>query len=331
MKRFVLLFAGAAMYIAGNNYAAYAAAAPCTSLTQTLVYGDAGSQVLALQNYLYAIGFMSALPNGHFGPSTRAAVKQFQSTHGINAIGTAGPLTRAAITKASCSYSLSSTSSTPTQPIASTTPPQTISPVSSSLVTAPRAGETLTIGKTYSIAWTGSANSMGYTILLENTGGVGAGYIAMGTFPDNTFVWKIGTILSSNTAIAPGTYRIRITDTIRGPQSIDRVSDPFIVSATPVSIRTVFPSTVPADNNTSVVLYGSGFTSGTAVYFDGLIGSSAAQVTYASPDGRVLIFTVPTSISTGRHTFQAISQYTSSATTTISETAFITITPPVNN
>ncbi|MCL5012167.1 MAG: peptidoglycan-binding protein [Patescibacteria group bacterium] len=329
MNRFFIVVIGVVVYMGISSPLALAATGSCTSLTQMLVYGDNGPQVLALQNYLYAIGYMSATPNGHFGPATLAAVKQFQSAHQISAIGTVGPLTRAAIERVSCiASSQNNLPSTTPPPTTNTTP--TPPTTSTSLITAPRLGEILTTGKTYTVTWTGTSNGMGYTILLEGPNGVGAGYVAVGAFPNLSFTWKIGTVLSSNTPVAPGTYRLRIIDTIRGAQSVDRVSDSFTIAAAPLTINTVFPSTVPADDNTSVVLYGSGFTPGTSIYFDGLTYSTA-HVSYASPDGRVLVFTVPSSISVGRHTFQAQATYTSSATTTTSGTAFMTITPPTSN
>ena len=65
--------------------------------TSFLEYGNNGDEVMALQLYLKALGFLSATPNGHFGPATQAAVKAFQAKHGISAVGYVGPATRAAL------------------------------------------------------------------------------------------------------------------------------------------------------------------------------------------------------------------------------------------
>lgn len=65
--------------------------------TSFLEYGNNGDEVMALQLYLKALGFLSATPNGHFGPATQAAVKAFQAKHGVSAVGYVGPATRAAL------------------------------------------------------------------------------------------------------------------------------------------------------------------------------------------------------------------------------------------
>jgi hypothetical protein len=65
--------------------------------TSFLEYGDNNTEVLALQLYLSATGYMTATPNGNFGPATEAAVKAFQAKHGIEAVGYVGPATRAAL------------------------------------------------------------------------------------------------------------------------------------------------------------------------------------------------------------------------------------------
>jgi hypothetical protein len=61
-----------------------------------LMLGDRGPEVTALQRRLSAAGIAVSV-DGQFGPGTRAAVIAFQSSHGLTADGTAGPLTRAAL------------------------------------------------------------------------------------------------------------------------------------------------------------------------------------------------------------------------------------------
>lgn len=64
--------------------------------------GDVGPQVLALQNTLVALGFMTraqvATGPGVFGPRTEAAVARFQQAQGVQPVcGRYGPLTRGAL------------------------------------------------------------------------------------------------------------------------------------------------------------------------------------------------------------------------------------------
>ena len=67
--------------------------------TQNLSLGSTGEEVTKLQERLVALGLLSVEPTGYFGPLTEAAVKQFQTQNGIEAIGIVGPKTRAALNK----------------------------------------------------------------------------------------------------------------------------------------------------------------------------------------------------------------------------------------
>lgn len=79
------------------------AATPALAATRSLVYGNSGSDVTALQNALIAQGYLAAGKNtGYFGPLTEAAVKKFQCAEGIICAGASvsgygiyGPRTRA--------------------------------------------------------------------------------------------------------------------------------------------------------------------------------------------------------------------------------------------
>lgn len=58
--------------------------------------GDRGSEVLEIQKLLVKLGYNVGKKgaDGIFGPATEAAVKQFQSTHGIKVSGRVGPPTK---------------------------------------------------------------------------------------------------------------------------------------------------------------------------------------------------------------------------------------------
>lgn len=56
--------------------------------------GDSGDEVMELQKKLKSLGFLTATPNGNFGPATETAVKKFQKTYGITQAGYIGPSTR---------------------------------------------------------------------------------------------------------------------------------------------------------------------------------------------------------------------------------------------
>lgn len=86
--------------------AAYFNTAPLTrcdvSIDAYLSYGQEGRQVTVLQNILARGGYLTAQPNGYFGPSTRAAVRAFQADNGISTSGVVGEATRNALNERAC-------------------------------------------------------------------------------------------------------------------------------------------------------------------------------------------------------------------------------------
>ena len=68
--------------------------------TQALKPGATGSQVKLLQRALKALGFSPGKVDGDYGPSTVAAVKQFQAAHGLTQDGIVGPQTVSALRSA---------------------------------------------------------------------------------------------------------------------------------------------------------------------------------------------------------------------------------------
>lgn len=69
------------------------------NVIMALVRGNKGAEVSALQTKLNKLGYKLAV-DGSFGPATEAAVKDFQTKHGLEVDGKAGPLTMAALDKA---------------------------------------------------------------------------------------------------------------------------------------------------------------------------------------------------------------------------------------
>ncbi len=59
--------------------------------------GSRGAAVLALQQALVKLGFLATTPTGYYGSLTAAAVKKFQTAHGVSPVGYVGPATRAAL------------------------------------------------------------------------------------------------------------------------------------------------------------------------------------------------------------------------------------------
>ncbi|MDI9354850.1 MAG: peptidoglycan-binding domain-containing protein [Cyanobium sp. MAG06] len=84
--------------VLGNNVDGF----PCTVLLNFMRFGSLNQEVRALQIFLFTRGYMSALPNGHFGPSTIEAVKKYQEDNSIDVRGYVGPNTRAQIARDTC-------------------------------------------------------------------------------------------------------------------------------------------------------------------------------------------------------------------------------------
>lgn len=93
----------------------------CTDLKANLKRGAENSSVLALQKFLYEKKFLTATPNGYFGPGTQRAVQAYQKSVGLPNSGAVLAMTRAAIKKDSCIGSQTPSQSTSTQPVGQNT------------------------------------------------------------------------------------------------------------------------------------------------------------------------------------------------------------------
>lgn len=83
---------------AAKRNAPTTAVASASGITKTLSLGlKKDPQVVTLQSFLIANGYLVATADGNFGPKTQAAVKKFQTANGISPLGIVGPQTRALI------------------------------------------------------------------------------------------------------------------------------------------------------------------------------------------------------------------------------------------
>lgn len=143
----------------------FATAAACPDLQRTLSFGDSGSDVAALQQYLIENGHLEAgNATGFFGMLTQSGLQKFQCEKGIicsgepatTGWGVAGPQTRAAIRDA-CAAS----GGVPA-PVAPLPPAAPYQP----LVIRPACGLTITPafiapGESTTLSWTSSDASSG--------------------------------------------------------------------------------------------------------------------------------------------------------------------------
>src|ERR1035437_337740 len=108
--------------------ASYIHASTCLQLNSDLSYGmsdqSPSQSVYLLQGYLQGLSYLSATPNGHFGPSTRAAISQ-----------------------KTCSASSATPVNTSTVPQTISTPvPSPVTEVVNTNITSPTTGQVLSIG-----------------------------------------------------------------------------------------------------------------------------------------------------------------------------------------
>jgi hypothetical protein len=71
-----------------------------TAPNQTLSPGATGAEVKNLQESLTALGYNPGKADGTYGPSTQAAVAEFQKANGLTADGVVGPATLAKLQQA---------------------------------------------------------------------------------------------------------------------------------------------------------------------------------------------------------------------------------------
>lgn len=75
----------------------------CVDIKSNLAQTQENASVKLLQDFLFEKGFLQAKPNGYFGVGTLASVKKYQKSINLSQVGVAGPATRAALKKETCS------------------------------------------------------------------------------------------------------------------------------------------------------------------------------------------------------------------------------------
>lgn len=298
-------------------------ATTCLDLPYDLAQGDrdaaTGGRVTLLQNYLYSVGYLSATPNGNFGPATYAAVKQFQSVSGISMTGNVGPLTRVALKIKTCA-SAPTAPATPSVPTSPSAPSQTQPNIS---VTLPASGETLKLGAQYTIRFAAQTSGP-YNLILEDATGTRFGYIVPGTY-SKEYVWTVGSVIdasqpSGRTIVPPGTYRVH-AEGPSGSEASDRLSGVFTIS-TDLIVTDFMPRTATIGSGASIAVFGAGFTSASAV---SLYGYGTIPALYVSPDGKILIFEAPSATYPGSRLISVVNSYGSSNTSVESNQLSMTL------
>lgn len=281
-------------------------AATCVKLSSDIGSGSTGSAVLSLQAFLKEAGYLSAAPNGNFGPATLAAAKAFQAAKGIAATGFVGPQTRLAVQAASCGSTGTASSGTAANAGASA--------AGKASFVSDLSGAQLELGDTYKVSWT-APKASDLMLVVEDADGVNKGSVSGYLGAAQSYEWQVGLVSvagsDSQSALAPGNYRFRLQGRMDGKLQSDPVTSYFTVVAPSISISHIYPTTLPADGRTPGVLYGTGFTAGITGYLDD-DRDKALKLLYASADAKVMVFSVPKGIATGRYRLVLRNNYGSS-------------------
>lgn len=307
-------------------------AIPCLDIKYDLFFGQRDSttdqSIYLFQQFLSRNGYLFATPNGYFGNGTKTAVQAFQAKKGITSTGRVGPLTRKIIKDMTCGK-------VNTSPVAATSsvPQPTIAPVVQQItVTSPAASSTMASGSDYFIQWANSQGSI-YNIVLEDKYGVGGGIIAS-SISGNSYTWEAGKAYSSRAGTVimapPGVYRIHLQSILANSMGKDQYSGLFTLESKPVRISSILPQAVSNNGKASAALYGSGFDSASRVLFDDQNTGRYVRPSYVSPDGKILVFNVPSYVSEGPHVVMVRHVYDSDVENTPSNIININITSITN-
>ena len=338
-KVFVFIFLVVSILLAGQSQKVLAASV-CTNLTKDLSLGSTnsgtGSQVSLLQNFLIVQGYLATTATGRFGSLTLAAVKKFQSAQYISPTGTVGPLTRAAIQKASCTVALTvgsgHTSVSSTQ-ITQALTASVISTLPTYLISSPSSGTQLTIGQTYPIQWSGGDSQTSVSVYLKDDNGASAGHVVSNlSGTTHNYNWTVGNVSLAgiqDVVLPPGNYQLNIMDDATYGSAFNIKSAIFSIVEVPLFISHILPSQVPNNSKSTVILYGSGFNSLTKINIVGSYLNRVIVPQYISPDGTLIWFYVPQYIPPDQYQISVFNDYSSvdtSATSSPSNSVNLQVT-----
>ncbi len=279
--------------------------------------------VTNLQKFLKNNQYLSATPNGYFGPSTKSAVKAFQTKNGISNTGRVGPSTRRAIRNISCQ---ANTNSASVIEAVATPKPERIN-ASNLTVTNPGTGMVLRSENKTSVEWKNIPNAI-YDIKLEDKNGLSYGFIA-NSVSGSSYNWEVGKVFSSRTNsdiyVEPGSYRVAMTSSNYRPEIPDQYSGLFSILGRPLEIDSMTPNTVANNVDNSIVLYGRGYDATTIVYYSNDNLSRNIPPDFISSDGKILVFKIPSQSVTGQYALYVYNTYSSGATSTPSNALNLTI------
>lgn len=295
MKKTISIIVVLGFLIVSNN-----AFASCIEISTDLSLGSTDSNtngnVTQLQNSLKELGYFTATPNGVFGPATLKSVQKFQIAQNLSGTGFVGPLTRAALKSRKCN-----------DVVIREVPEKTFD------IVRPKQGQEIPLGKNYTIRWRTEMKST-YSIILENEQGVSQGYITASRIGGTEFEWRAGSVFSTETqrdiVVPSGKYKIRIRNTYTGNSDTDPQSAVFTLTNPLTQTTFIYPSEISYGKETPLVLYGIGFNDMTSVYIDGSFNIRTKR-DYVSPDGSILVFTVPQNLTQGTHSIFVYNGYES--------------------
>jgi hypothetical protein len=165
--------------------------------------------------------------------------------------------------------------------------------------------------------------------MLEDINGLGAGHISQSITGD-IFEWKVGKVFSARTNsdiyVSPGIYRIKLTNSgFASASTPDQYSGLFTIIAKPISIASIMPSTISNADNSSAVIYGSGFDSTSMVHLNIFENDRIIKPYFVSNDGRIIVFNVDSGVYPNQYFITVNNMFESGATSTPSNSVSLTV------
>jgi hypothetical protein len=157
--------------------------------------------------------------------------------------------------------------------------------------------------------------------VLEDDKGVSKGFASYSAGSAGQYTWDVGSVYVSGSdqreVVGPGAYRLRLQGTpARGVSEASLVSESFRITLPVTSVKSVLPSSVRANGTSAAVLYGSGFTEGTTIYMGDSYRNGVTTL-YYSPEGTIIVFSVPSTIAPGTYPIVLRDRYENTFTTSV--------------
>lgn len=260
---FATPFVSLAATVVSGTVIASPAMLPCPTLYRSLSVGARGNDVISLQQFLSAQGYLDVSATGYFGVLTKTAVGKWQTQNGVAVYGSGGygifgPLSRSSL--------LRSCGSTQSQQSFSAVPQSGSVPLTTTFTTSDSVATNATFSVDFDDGQTGTLSKgscIAITAIVGGQGGIGCSYTVSHTYSSNgTYTAKLIKNLCGNTVGCEAPSQIVGTATIT-VGAVSSTGTNFTASpksgAAPLTVQ--FTSSAPQGSDVgNTVNFGDGTT-----------------------------------------------------------------------